>query len=367
MSGQPERDTSKVVAVDYEAVNQMAVDGRKEAGYLKKLGEKDKGVDVTKPVDPKMVKVVEAAGKKRKTMEKRKAGGMFACEVDDESSEEAAEKKVKTKGSTPIDVEKAKRTVYVQNLPKTASQEDVFAFFNPRFGEVDEVSIQLRKGTSRGSAFITLKTPEAAAQALQADGETFNDSILKVEPKNLTSTPHPVQPTIWAPGDGETHLRTVYAKGFCTTTAKETLRDLFETCGPLEHFAVTSHRRGLIAEYATEEAARKALQLSGTKLEGKQLTVTQSNVSFENWSKQKGNSHAAERSWLKTKQKHAATPPKEQIREQLMAMEKPTKETKEPEKVQEKEKKVEEPPKPQEKPKPKASPLDFKPRSIKRK
>jgi RNA recognition motif-containing protein len=99
--------------------------------------------------------------------------------------------------------------LYIGNLPPTVTEADLRALFS-KVGGVTEVQLMLDAATqqSRGSAFVTMATPELAAAALK-DFHSFNlggryitvtEARPPQEPKGLMSegfgfaTPAPFRP-----------------------------------------------------------------------------------------------------------------------------------------------------------------------------
>ena len=84
------------------------------------------------------------------------------------------------------------KTIYLGNLPLTATEDDVRALFG-RHGDVVSVSLitDPATGASRGFGFVEME-PEAAFRAIAAlDGEDFGGCTLRVNEARDRGAPAP--------------------------------------------------------------------------------------------------------------------------------------------------------------------------------
>eukprot|EP00754_Rhynchopus_humris_P040251 Rhum_TRINITY_DN23301_c0_g1::Rhum_TRINITY_DN23301_c0_g1_i1::g.177650::m.177650 len=315
--------TDRVIAVDYEKVNQMAVDGRNEAKYKASLGKKfdENAETLDKPMNAKLVK---ALGKKRPHSStsgapKSKASGMMNIDgLDDTSSEDADAPKAKKQktaqnaqstGSTPSeltgdDLARHHRSVYITGLPHDAKDEDVETLFTDA-GEIRSCKVFMRGAKCRGSATLEFAAGTDADTAVAKAASTpllfrgagsaplsiakgFRAAGIGGVPGAPAGAPEVV--SSWAPsGEGTvSDGKTVYVKGdLHGTTALGDLLDGLAICGEVVHGAVTQTKKGAIVQFAEAAHAQASLGLTGIVVNGAEINITMSKISYDDWHAQK--------------------------------------------------------------------------------
>ncbi|MDR7897442.1 RNA-binding protein [Thermosynechococcus sp. JY1334] len=77
--------------------------------------------------------------------------------------------------------------LYVGNLPRELSREELEALFNQEVGEVGTTKLitDRKTGKCRGFGFVTVESEEVADQVIEKlNGYTFKDNPLKIEKAN---------------------------------------------------------------------------------------------------------------------------------------------------------------------------------------
>lgn len=137
-------------------------------------------------------------------------------------------------------------SVIVRNMPWTATEDDLWALFEP-CGTVARVHIAMDRDTGkpRGFAFVDFDSAAAASKATALTGKTMGDRELRIElslPKD-SKTPGTGGPRSAGPGGPRAgEERTVFVKGFDRYLDEESIRgnltSFFEDCGA--HVAITA-------------------------------------------------------------------------------------------------------------------------------
>jgi RNA recognition motif-containing protein len=73
------------------------------------------------------------------------------------------------------------KTIYVGNLPLSATADEVGALFSP-FGAVEKVTLMVKEpsGESRGFAFVEMADEEAFTAIDALDGVEFGENVLRI-------------------------------------------------------------------------------------------------------------------------------------------------------------------------------------------
>eukprot|EP00967_Tisochrysis_lutea_P112972 scaffold178984_cov18-Tisochrysis_lutea.AAC.1 len=81
-------------------------------------------------------------------------------------------------------MQRAVRTVMVMNLNLRADEGDVFEFFGPRVGALNDIKIIKDKNTkrSKGIAYVEFQTVESAIAALSLNGQLLLNMPVLVKP-----------------------------------------------------------------------------------------------------------------------------------------------------------------------------------------
>jgi len=150
-------------------------------------------------------------------------------------------------------------------------------------GEIVKVKVPVNEeGRSKGMAFVEFATEEAANKALELDGSTHMDRYLKVK----ISQPRNPRNAAGGPGAGGRELSerpegctTVFVGNLSYHTDESSLQAAFEDCGEVVSARVAYDKesgksRGFgHVEFATEEGVTKAVEKSGTDVDGRNVRV----------------------------------------------------------------------------------------------
>ncbi|KAI8471218.1 MAG: hypothetical protein J3K34DRAFT_237619, partial [Monoraphidium minutum] len=179
------------------------------------------------------------------------------------------------------DGEEKSSTVFVGNLPWSATEEELREFF-AECGDINTVRIatDAETGRARGFCHIEFSTPEAAAKA-QADynGSDYGGRALKVD----VSQPRGSAPRKSFGGEGAEDGTTVFVKGFDTSEGEDAVRaaleETFGSCGEIARVRLPSDRdsgelKGFAyIEFGDAAAKAKAAELDGSEACGGYLKV----------------------------------------------------------------------------------------------
>ena len=171
------------------------------------------------------------------------------------------------------------RTVYVQGLPFTATEQDVLAFFKD-VGEI--ASVRLPKwhdsGKLRGYGHIEFKKAEHATKALELNGEYLQDRYLIIDrPQVPRSLSNPEQ---HVPSAKPVGCRTIFIKNLPYEMTEEEISEQFKVYGPIKtvRLAVWNHtgkQKGIgYIDFKREDSAETAVKKSGSiSLQGRSIVV----------------------------------------------------------------------------------------------
>lgn len=169
------------------------------------------------------------------------------------------------------------RTIYVQGLPFTATEEDVRSFFK---GAGEIVSVRLPKwhdsGKLKGYGHIEFKKSEGAVKALDLNGEYLQDRYLTIErpmvPRALSN------PETIVPSEKPAGCRTIFIKNLPYETSEAEITEAFRVYGPIKtvRLAVWNHTgklKGLgYIDFKREDSAETAVKKSGTiEIQGRKV------------------------------------------------------------------------------------------------
>lgn len=169
------------------------------------------------------------------------------------------------------------RTIYVQGLPFTATQEDITTFFK----EVGEIaSVRLPKwhdsGKLKGYGHVEFKRAESATKALDLSGEYLQDRYLTIDrpqqPRALSAqceTQNSIKPA---------GCRTIFIKNLPYDTTEAEILEQFKLYGPIKtvRLAVWNHTGKLkgfgYVDFKREDSAETAVKKSGSiELKGRKI------------------------------------------------------------------------------------------------
>lgn len=159
------------------------------------------------------------------------------------------------------------RTVYIQGLPFTATEEDVRQFLSEA-GTI--VSMRLPKwhdsSKLRGYGHVVFEDAESAEKALEMNGLYLQERYIKVE--------RPLVPRALASGSGPTvkppGCKTIFIKNLPYDVSEEEIRKDFMVYGPIAKIRLavwnhTSNQKGFgYVDFKREESAEIAVKKSGS-------------------------------------------------------------------------------------------------------
>jgi nucleolin len=167
--------------------------------------------------------------------------------------------------------------VFVRNLPFSADQPAIEKFFQS-CGSVEKVNLlRAHDGRPKGVAFVKFTTPENVQKALALNGNEFEGRTLTIEktkpkgerpPRELNRQQEPRDPA----------STKVFIGNLSYSTTEANLRQLFENCGEISNIRIATgddgRPRGFAhVEFDSVEAVEKAVQKSGTELDGRNIRV----------------------------------------------------------------------------------------------
>lgn len=170
------------------------------------------------------------------------------------------------------------RTVYVQGLPFTATEQDVRNFFK-ECGDIS--SIRLPKwhdsGKLKGYGHVEFKKTEGATKAMELNGEYLLDRYLSIDrpmvPRALASAAEPKEPSVKPAG-----CRTIFIKNLPYETTEAEITEHFMVFGPIKsvRLAVWNHTGKLkgigYVDFKREDSAETAVKKSGSVvLQGRKI------------------------------------------------------------------------------------------------
>jgi nucleolin len=203
-------------------------------------------------------KVKISAVKKQKRFDKK---GEKNLKIRAKKKLENEEKKKKLQEDIP-------KTIFIGRLPAHVTEEILKTAFG-KFGKIKLVRFLWKdeeKTTHNGCAWITFDTEKNATAAIQLNGTTLEGGNIRV---NLES-----QKEIIANND-----LTVCLKNLSYTSTEETIRSFFSKCGnvtrvSLPTFSDTGYSKGVaFIDFDKKEGVEAAIKLSGTKLDGRDVTI----------------------------------------------------------------------------------------------
>jgi splicing factor U2AF subunit len=184
------------------------------------------------------------------------------------------------------------RRIYVGNIPRDATEQELIAFFNEimkraRISHEDAV-LQATVNYEKNFAFLDFRTPEHATHAMGLDGIKLRDQyILKIRrPKDYKASDDPSGPSV--PGLISTNVpdspQKLFIGGLPPQMTEDQVQSLLQAFGPLKAFnLVKDTANGLskgfaFCEYANgvHDTDRAIAGLNGVEMSGKRLLVQRS-------------------------------------------------------------------------------------------
>eukprot|EP01040_Poterioochromonas_malhamensis_P011273 gene11273-12281_t len=180
------------------------------------------------------------------------------------------------------------RTVYIQGLPFTSSDEEVRNFFR----EISDIkAIRLPRwhdsGKLKGYGHVEFESEESAERALELSGQYLQDRYITVEkpmiPRALSSAPSSSSKTSQpstTTSERPPGCRTIFIRNLPYDVTEEEIRQEFMVYGPIVsvRLAVWNHTNNLkgfgYIEFKREDSSEIAVKKSGTiRLKGRPVAV----------------------------------------------------------------------------------------------
>jgi splicing factor U2AF subunit len=194
--------------------------------------------------------------------------------------------------------QKQARRIYVGNLPRDTTEQEMIQFFNDAMRRLNIMKIQgdavvgAQINYEKNFVFLDFRTPEEATAAMSLDGIKMRDQLLKVRrPNNYVSSTSQGELYQKAniPGLVSTNVpdseNKLFIGGLPAQMSEETVLQLLNNIGTLNAFnLVKDVNSGLskgyaFCEFASDEATDKAIQLlNGVEMGGKKLLVQRASV-----------------------------------------------------------------------------------------
>jgi len=161
------------------------------------------------------------------------------------------------------------------NLPFRASEDEIKGFFKD-CGNIERINIlRGHDGRAKGIAFIRFSDNEGLQAAIAKNGQELDGRALKVE----KATPKEQRPQGSRPQRNEdTDATSIFVGNLSYTTTEDQLRGLFESCGAIKEIRVAIDQDGRARGFAhidfeSNDSVQKAIQKSGTEIDGRTLRV----------------------------------------------------------------------------------------------
>jgi len=131
-------------------------------------------------------------------------------------------------GSNPQKI--VDHNIFVRKIPKEMNPQQLEEYFN-RFGEIKSLKISLNSDhQSRGYGFVCFQDPGSAAQALEAQGNSDENQVIRYQPRDKR--------------DFRKIYNNIYAKNFPPNFSEQDVKDLFSRFGRIESMKFTVNEKG---------------------------------------------------------------------------------------------------------------------------
>ncbi|KDO33888.1 hypothetical protein SPRG_01768 [Saprolegnia parasitica CBS 223.65] len=158
------------------------------------------------------------------------------------------------------------RTVFLCNLDKATTKEDLEALFAP-CGSVTDVRLLLRNResqASRGMAYVEFESPESVPKALALHESSFQGTPLNIQPSKPTAKPTKV---VERDGVWSTNPTTLYVAKINDQVDEAHVRAYFGTFGAIRAVMILGRKKEKAAyalvEYEAEQSVLDALVADG--------------------------------------------------------------------------------------------------------
>ena len=187
------------------------------------------------------------------------------------------------------EIESCARTVYVANVEKTVTSEELKAAFEERAGAVNRLHVQVKHNAAVNVAFIEFVTLESAKSALQMTGKRLGNRTIRVSASKTPLRVHRRQAsTTSSSRDGATSARRsetpkspavykVHVNNIPKNSSPGSLRTIFSECGEVTHVELFNNPKSkfpyAFIDFQDEESAEKALDMNGKEFNEHVLNV----------------------------------------------------------------------------------------------
>jgi len=223
------------------------------------LVSKKRKIDTTIGTPSKLAKTLTKDSPQKLTPKKGQVNG-----DDEDDDDDEGEKKVDS-GATNQDQE---CQIYFGNVPFTLDEAAIRKIFKD-CGEIASVQMIKDKltGNFKGYGFLKFSKQDTVKKALELDGKELNGRNLRV-----------VQGTNFSPKAKSANL-SIYFGNSPPDLKESDLRELFKDCGEIAKIRLLNNphsgefRRSGFVDFASSEAAKKALKKNGDTIRNYELRV----------------------------------------------------------------------------------------------
>merc|ERR1712110_1130847 len=197
---------------------------------------------------------------------------------DEESEEEASvgqKRKFQQKDNGDAKKTKQVTTMFVGNLPWSASEDEIREFF----GDIDISDLRMmtdrQTGNFKGFCYVDFPDEETAKKAFALSGSDYNGREIKVDYTQAAATNN----SAYNNTQGEKSL-TCYVGNLSYNTDEDSIRDFFSEAGSITSVRMITDRdtgasKGFCyVEFEDQETADAALSYHGNELDGRNIRVT---------------------------------------------------------------------------------------------
>merc|ERR1712110_743808 len=197
---------------------------------------------------------------------------------DEESEEEASvgqKRKFQQKDNGDAKKTKQVTTMFVGNLPWSASEDEIREFF----GDIDISDLRMmtdrQTGNFKGFCYVDFPDEETAKKAFALSGSDYNGREIEVDYTQAAATNN----SAYNNTQGEKSL-TCYVGNLSYNTDEDSIRDFFSEAGSITSVRMITDRdtgasKGFCyVEFEDQETADAALSYHGNELDGRNIRVT---------------------------------------------------------------------------------------------
>ncbi|KAN0035339.1 hypothetical protein ACTA71_004604 [Dictyostelium dimigraforme] len=159
--------------------------------------------------------------------------------------------------------------VFVGQLPSGVTEYDLKEYFS-ECGDITNIKI-LNSNPQRVAAFVTFADEKGRDTAISYNGKDFNgNGNLRINGANSK------------PADGEGEPTTIVCRNISFTVDETLVKEFFSKCGTISRVSLPVYEdSGRLKGFAfvsfdSEDAVEKAIALTGTKFEGREIQVERS-------------------------------------------------------------------------------------------